>query len=283
MDSIILPNAFDASNITYSEPRVLDNNGKVIYVSYNKKKLIMQTPEMDVPFGLSKWSGDGNGKDKYSLDLSFKGKDNREVLSTFFDGLKSLDRKFIEDGFTNSQKWFKKTFKSIDSIEEAMYTPLIKYPKDKDGNITDKYPPTIKITVPHDGTKFMCDVYDHNKNIVDLATIDTKGAKISAIIQCSGLWVSGKYGSTWKVIQMKVTPPARIKGYAFKDIEEKVTKDIDEDDDDIDNDDDAKECLENADISGGTKSSSGSIVETDDEDELDVKPNKPTVKRVMKK
>ena len=277
MDSIVLPTDFDASNITYSEPRVLDNNGKVIYVSYNKKKLIMQTPEMDVPFGLSKQSFDG--KDKYSLDLSFKGKDNREVLGKFFNGLKSLDRKFIEDGFANSQKWFKKTFKSIDSIEEAMYTPLVKFPKDKEGNITDKYPPTIRITVPHDGTKFLCDVYDHNKNIVDLATIDTKGAKISAIVQCSGLWVSGKYGSTWKVVQMKVTPPARIKGYAFKDIEEKVEKDIDEEDeDDIDNDEDAKDCLEHAQISGQEET----VVETDDEDDLEVKP-KPTVKRVVKK
>ena len=84
---------------------------------------------------------------------------------------------------------------------------------------------------------------------------------------------------------MKVTPPARIKGYAFKDIEEKVTKDIDdEDEDDIDNDEEAKECLEHADISGGgNKSNSGSVIETDDEDELDAKPNKPTVKRVIKK
>lgn len=137
MDSIVLPNEFDVSNISYSEPRVLDNGGKVIYVSYNKKKLIMQTPEMVAPFGLSKWNNEGKGNDKYSLDLSFKGKDSRDVLSKFFDGLRDLDKKLVEDGLKHCQTWLKKTYKSLDVVE-ALYTPIIKFAKDKNGEINEK-------------------------------------------------------------------------------------------------------------------------------------------------
>jgi hypothetical protein len=279
MDSIVLPLEFDASNITYSEPRILDNGGKVIYVSYNKKKLIIQTPEMDLPFGLSKWNNEGKAADKYSMDLSFKGKDGRDVLGRFFDNMKNLDGKLVDDGLANCRTWFKTTHKSRDVVD-ALYTPLVKYSKDKNGDVNDKYPPNFKVTVPHNGTTFTCDVYDDTKKIVDLSTIETKGGKCSAIVQCVGIWIAGvKFGCSWKVLQMKVSPPTRIKGYAFKDICEKVEKDIDEDDEDvIVDDEDAKDCIEGA----RQEDEEEEVIESDEEDDLEVKP-KPPVKKVVKK
>lgn len=287
MDSIVLPTNFDVSKITYSEPRILDNGGKVIYISYDKKKLLLQTPEMSVPFGLGKWNNDGKGVDKYSIDLSFKGRESREVLAKFFDGLKSMDKKLVEDGLANSQSWFKKTHKSLDVVE-ALYTTMVKYPKDKNGEIIDKYPPTFKMSVPFDGTKFMCQVFDNAKNLVDLNNLEVKGSKISAIVQCMGIWVAGtKFGCSWKVVQMKVTPPSTIKGYAFKEIEDKTEKDIDDDDDE---ETDPNDVLEHAD--GGAIAASGNADEDDDEDEVEesddeldgkASASKPVVKKIVKK
>lgn len=273
MDSIIVPSDFDASNITYSAPRVLQNGGKSIYISYNGKKLVMQTPEMTVPFGMNKWDNDGKSPCKYSIDLSFKGKESREVLNKFFEGLTDMDKKLIDDGLANSPTWFKKKHSSIDVVKE-LYTPIVKFPKDKNGEITDKYPPTFKLSLPHNGTDFTCDVYDNKKNLVDLNAIETKGAKISAIIQCMGIWMVGsKFGVSWKVIQMKVTLPAMIKGYAFQEIEE-TSKDIDEDDDDNDASSvNEKEILDNAVMSAADDDDD--IVESDDE--LDAKPVKKSV------
>jgi hypothetical protein len=281
MDSIVLPSTFDASNISYSAPRVLSNGGKSIYISYNGQKLVMQTPEMTVPFGMNKWDNDGKSACKYSLDLSFKGKESREVLNKFFEGLCDLDNKLIEDGLVNSQTWFKKKHSSADVLKE-LYTPMVKFPKDKNGEITDMYPPTIKLSLPHNGTDFTCDVFGSKKDIVDLNSIETKGAKVSAIIQCMGIWMVGsKYGVSWKVIQMKVTPRATIKGYAFKEIEE-TSKDIDDEEEDNDNDVSSvneKEILDNAVMSDG--GDDDDIIESDDDD-LDAKPStlkKPITKK----
>lgn len=251
MDSIVLPNDFDVSKITYSAPRALDNGGKVIYVSYEGKKLLMQTPEMVAPFGVGKWSNnDGKSNDKYTLDLSFKGKESREVLSKYFDGMRALDKKLVHDGMTNCQNWFKKTYKSVDVVE-ALYTPIIKFAKDKNGELTDKYPPTFKMTLPHDGSKFTCDVYDQAKNLIDLAGIETtKGSKVSAIVQCMGIWVAGtKFGCSWKVVQMKITPPATLTGYAFKDLQDKVAEEDIEDEEELDvaNSDDDEDAIEESD------------------------------------
>ena len=280
MDSIVYPADFDASKITYSDPRILDNGGKVIYVSYDKKKLIMQTPEMDLPFGLSKWNNDGKASDKYSMDLSFKGKADRPVLNRFFNNMNTLSSKLVKDGFANCQTWFKKSFKTEDVVEE-LFTPIVKYSKDKNGEVNDKYPPTFKITIPHNGTNFMCDVYGNDESLIDLSAVETKGGKCSAIIQCVGIWVAGsKYGCSWKVLQMKVSPPTRIKGFAFKDLGEKVEKDIDEEDEDPIDDEDAKDCIAGA---RQEEEVEEEVIESDEEDELEVKPSKPPVKKVVKK
>lgn len=263
---IVLPNEFDASKLSFYSPKVQDNGAKVIYLSYEGKKLFLQTPEMSAPFGMSKW--DNDGKVKYSLDLSFKGKESREVLNKFFENMRAMDKKLVEDGLNNSQAWFKKKYTSFDVVD-ALYTPVIKFPKDKNGDVTDKYPPTMKLSLPHNGTQFTCDVYDKNKNPCDLTTIETKGSRVSAIIQCTGIWIAGsKFGCSWRVKQLQITPPATIKGYAFRPIDDDDEKDIDEDDED------PKEIL-----AGAAVASDDEDVVDESEDELDAKPTKRVVRK----
>jgi len=276
MDNIILPSEFNPKKITFDAPRNLGTNGgKIIYVSYGGKPLIFQTPEMIVPFGMNKWDGD-----KYTLDLSFKGKESRDNLQTFFDGLVELDKTLIKAGLDNCQTWFKKKYTSLDVVE-ALYTPSIKHAKDKmTGEITDKYPPTFKLNLPYRDGAFNCEVYDKSKNLVDLNSIETKGSKVSAIIKCMGIWIAGgKYGCSFRVMQMRVTPPQNLKGYAFKEIDDKCEDDIEEHDDEgtvaevegdvpVATNDDTKDGEEN-----------DFIESSDDDDELNAPPKPVAVKK----
>jgi Family of unknown function (DUF5871) len=290
MESIILPSSFDVANVSYSAPRKLDNGGRTIYMGLKGSPIVLQTPEMIAPYGVSNWNDDGKGPDKYSLDLSFKGKDGRPNLQTFFDKMVALDKKLVKDGVDNSMTWLNKKYTSVDVVD-ALYTPMVKYSKDKTtGEINDKYPPVFKMKIPFVNNTFQCEVFDGERNKADLKQlIDAgafKGAKVTAIIQCLGIWVvGGKYGCTWKVLQMRVTPPQTIKGYAFKELEDDKVEDsdIEDDEDSVSGDVVANQATE--DIKGLTvqDDSEEELIESS-EDELEAPVAKKEVKkRITKK
>lgn len=216
---ITLPKDVDVTKVTFAAPKSLDNGGKMVYMYHKQKPFIMQTPVMDAPYGVTKWTNDKGG-DKYNIDLSFGKPDTRSKDLTDFELLmKSFDDAMIDAGISNSQAFFKKNLKTREVVE-ALYSPLVKHSKDKEtGEITDKYPPTIRFQMPMKDGKLTCEVYNKECEKVEFDSIDMKRAKVSAIVQCNGLWVAGgKFGCTFKVLQMKVVPTASsIKGYAFVD------------------------------------------------------------------
>lgn len=263
----MLPSAFEVSAVSYSAPRTLDNGGRAIYMGLNGSPIQIQTPEMIAPYGVSNWNDDGKGPDKYSLDLSFKGKEGRQNLQTFFDKLVALDKKLVQDGVDNSMTWLKKKYTSVDVVE-ALYTPMVKYAKDKTtGEITDKYPPVLKLKIPLVNNTFQCVAFDKERNPTDLKQlIDNgafKGAKVVAIIQCLGIWVAGgKYGCSWKVVQVRVTPIQTIKGYAFKELEDDKVDDSDIEDDEDDS------VNDNVVVNQAAEEINGLTVQDESEEEL---------------
>ena len=43
-----------------------------------------------------------------------------------------------------------------------------------------------------------------------------KGTKVKMILECNGLWIaSGRYGCTWKAVQIRIDAPQSLSGYAF--------------------------------------------------------------------
>lgn len=225
MANIILPSAFDSSKLTYESVVTLKSGGRSVPIRYNGTPLIIQTPEMVALFGSSNpYSKDQPAKpiDKKTLELSFKDAESKKPLQRFLDKMSDWDKKIKEDYFNKSQDWARKTYKSLDVLDD-LYSPLVRYAKDKEtGAITTKYAPTFRVNVPFDDKekRLMCDIYSVQKELIQMCDID-RGSKVTAIIQCTGIWlIAGKFGVSWRVVQLRVVPPQTITGFAFKDVEE---------------------------------------------------------------
>ena len=273
----VLPNQFDIAKVNFSNLKTLDNGGKIVWISYEDGPLILQTPEMTAPFGVSNWDNDKGGV-KSTLNLSFKGKEGREVLNKFFENMNDLDSKMINSAFENSPTWFKK--QQSEAVIKELYTSIICHAKDKNtGEITDRYPPTFKITLPMKNGKHDFEVYNQSKDLVPLDSVDLKGARVTALIQCLGVWIAGvKFGVSWKLVQMKVVPQKKLQGYSFKDVEEEKVVNDDDDDDDKD----PHEVMDHA-VEKSDDENTGEIDESDDDDDdLDAKtpPVKISVSKV---
>lgn len=232
MAQIIKPTQLDVSKITYSEPKAMGTSGaKTLYINYGGQDkdslIVIHTPKMKMPYGVSVFTEPGKNP-KYTLDLSFGDHENNEKLKQFYEAITNIEEKLIGDAKKNSLAWFKKKTMSEDVIR-TIFTSSIKRSKDKDtGEVNNKYPPTLKVKINYWDDEFKCSVWDHTRKKLegDITQNLTKGQSVTAIVKCSGVWLSGgKFGITWQIQQVKLDKPQSLIGYAFRE-------DEDEDDDD---------------------------------------------------
>ena len=216
--SVVQAPEFDVKNITITAPKALQSGAKSSWLNYNGGTLTMQTAEdMSTPFGLN--CADKFGPPEYSVDLSFRGADQRPDIKLLQDKLQGFDEFMIDQGVKNSKLWFKADL-SRDVIK-AFYTPMVKYSKDKDGNVLS-YPPTIKLKMRRTNDQFITKFYDktgtpHKDTPVE--DLIVKGATLTVIMECRSVWFSGsKYGVTWQAKQIAIDSKMgnKIGDFAFK-------------------------------------------------------------------
>ena len=216
----VFPKDFKPSNVTIAPIKVMDSGAKQAYVNYEGHSLIMQISGLSVPYGMSVF--DKAGPIKYSVDLSLKGYDvDGSKPKQVYDAFSSLDEYMIDLGVKFSKQWFKSELNR--DIIKAFYTPCVRFSKDAEGNLKP-YPPTLKIQLKQRDGKFETAVYDEKKrplSDIPLEDILVKGATISSLIQCTGVWFAGsKFGLSWKAVQIKADHlPESIRGFAFRDEE----------------------------------------------------------------
>jgi hypothetical protein len=266
------PSDITVSKIEFSAPKLLDNGGKSVNLRYEGRNLMMETPSLNVPYGINVF--DKQGPPKYSVDLSLRGADDNEQVRALQDFLEAFDERMIDAGVENAGKWFKMTNPNREVIK-AFYTPLVKISRDAQGN-PKPYPPTFKLALrgkkgaqagPTAGT-FEVEFYNAGeKDTKGLPTkfapelgvdeVLVKRAQVTAIIQCTGVWFAGgKFGTTWKAVQLRVdSQPEQIRGPAFRsdapDIRAFVSKKLaaaasataEEDDAEEEEEDDAEEVV----------------------------------------
>ena len=239
--TMIRPREFDISKMDYSEPKQLSNGGKAVYLNYDSKQLVVQTPLMSCPFGLNLY--DGGDYPKYSVDVSFRDMDNNDKLREFYDMMEAIDEQMVEDAVKNSMAWFKKR-KQSKEVVKALYSPLVKLSRDREtGEPDGKYPPTFRVKLPYRDGNFTFEAFDDKKEKIPSADVEKwlgKGAQVRCLIRCTGLWFAGgKFGTTWRAEQVKINPPKGLAGYSFVD-----------DSDDEEGGGDEEEVLDDSDLDG---------------------------------
>ena len=241
MSSVIYPSSFQSKAITLSAPRTLASGAKQAYLNYNSERLVMQTAvAMTSPFGLNAFQSQ-NGTE-YSVDLSFRGVDNRPELQEFKKVLEQMDELMINEGVKNSKTWFKADLNK--EVIKAFYTPSLKYSKDKEGNVLS-YPPNIKVKLPKRNGEWDTKFYDLNGTPfkgVPVEDMIVKGTQITAIIECGGVWFAGsKFGLTWRAKQIAIHKlPEKMGEFAFKGLSAApAPQEEDEEEDEKEIDDDA--------------------------------------------
>ena len=213
-NSIVLPKNFDANEITFDVVKKNAMGGNVVYFKYeDHPKIIMQTPVVTAPFGLSTYTDDKTGAVKYSLDISFRGMEEDPKIQLFHDKMSDFDNYLMSAAVTNSKEWFGK--KQSKEVVENFYRPLVKPSKDP-----SKYAPTMKfkIMTKRDGS-IDVDTFDSNRNKVNLQDVLAPGVKLQAIIEAGSVWFVNKtmFGISWKLVQVKVLPSDKIAGFSFQE------------------------------------------------------------------
>lgn len=224
--TVVLSRTFATSNVTFSQIKVMDSGAKQAYVNYEGGKFLFQTPALTIPYGMSTF--DKAGPIKYSIDLSLRGYDEAgSKTKEFYDALHALDEYMIEQGVKNSKAWFKSDLKP--DIVRAFYTPIVRWGKDKDGNVKP-YPPTVKLSLKKNGESFDVKMFDGQVKPpteyegVPVEDLLVKGAILRAVMQCTGIWFAGgKFGLSWKAAQIVMDKvPEGVRGYAFVDDAEDI-------------------------------------------------------------
>ena len=253
------------SDIKYSKPKVDARGSKSIGIlnAGSNSATYISTPLM-LTWGIS----DYEGNERYDMSLQFpNGEYATKDTTNFMNNMIEFESKIKADAITNAKEWFGKAKMSEDAIE-ALWTPMVKYPKDKNTLEPDtSRAPTLKVKVPYWDGEWKTELYnvdqeaifpDPNGGSATPKDLIAKGTHVALVLQCGGLWfANGKFGVTWKLFQGVVKPRATMRGTCHiqlsSDDKEKIVKqsipDEDEDDDyegvshevdDSDDDDDIK-------------------------------------------
>jgi hypothetical protein len=242
--SVVYPSSFSSKNITISTPKQLPSGAKQAYLNYGGERLVMQTAvAMSVPFGLN--VADKYGPAEYSVELSFRGHEQRPEIKEFMNVISQIDEHLVNEGVKNSISWFRDDMPK--EVVKKFYTPSLKYSKDKETGKQLDYPPNLKLKLRRVNNDFETKFYDINGNPykgIPVEDLLVKGVQVTAIIECAGVWFAGsKFGLTWRAKQIAIHKlPEKIADFAFKglgSVKAAPVEDVEDEEQNSEVDDDA--------------------------------------------
>jgi hypothetical protein len=220
-DRIIDGTQLNVNNIMYSAPKATPQGAKSVNILSKSSKsfLTLSTPLL-LTWGASDFVDEKTGLSdgKFSMSLQFPSEEYKnEDTSAFLQNMKNLEDKIKSDALIYSKEWFGKVHKSAEVVE-ALWTPMLKYPKDKStGEYDHRKSPTLKIKLPQWEGTWRSEIYDEDGNKLypsienpGVTPLDylKKGSNIACLIQFAGIWfVNGKFSASWKLVQAVVQKP----------------------------------------------------------------------------
>jgi hypothetical protein len=224
--NILSPASFNPSTcVKYAKPKVNSSGGKSIGILNAASGTVLQiSSPMMLTWGVNQFVDEKTGKISYDMSLQFPDEDRYDDnIRKFFNNIRELEQKVKEDAIANSKDWFGRPKMSAETTD-ALFTPMLKYPKDKSSLETDYgRAPTFKIKLPcWEGVWKNIDLYDMDRRLMfpvptnpSLSPSDfiQKGSQIAVGIQCGGIWFAGgKFGVTWNLIQGLIKPKLSYRG-----------------------------------------------------------------------
>ena len=231
MSEILKGTQFTLDDVSLGKPKVNSSGGKniPIFNAKAKKLLNLSTPLM-LTWGVNENDFEGNGRKTYDMALQFPSEEyNNESSAAFLKNMTAFENHIKSQALENCKDWFNKTKMSADVID-ALWTPILKYPKDKDtGDFDYNRPPTLRIKIPIWEGVFKSEIYDMEKNMLfpnadneSLTPGDfiVRTSNLAAVITCGGIWfANGKFGVTWKLLQAMVKPKQSLRGKCHIDLD----------------------------------------------------------------
>lgn len=230
---------FRPETITEGSFRSLDNGAKIVFLNHKPDDdacqcpILLQTFERRTIKGVET-SDFGDGPTKHTIELALDPDDAE------YKKLAEMDDAIVNLAFQSGGKWLRSksgaAYNSLDMVRDK-YTPTLRIPRDKDGNVTDRWPPTFRLTVPQDRQTgdFTVEVWDEKRNQIPPKEFiaNSRNARVTVIAKCTGIWVAGNgFGVSWKAQQILVHSwgrgSNRIEPFAFIKTEDKSCADNDE-------------------------------------------------------
>ena len=211
-----------ATDVQYTKPKVNASGGKSVGVlnKSTSKATYLSTPLM-LTWGVNENDFDGSGKFNYDLSLQFPSDEwSSPATDSFLNAMVEFEAKIKADAIVNAKDWFNKP-KMSPEVVDALFTPMLRYPKDKETGDPDlTRSPTLRVKIPYWDGDFKTEIYNlEGQPLYPSESDDTpmslipKGVNIATVIQCGGIWfANGKFGVTWRLFQAVVKPKSSLKG-----------------------------------------------------------------------
>jgi len=223
-DSRIIDGTLFTANdqtIMYTAPKASPQGAKSVSIlnKATKSTLTLSTPLL-LTWGAGEFVDQttGTGDGKFTLSLQFpQAEYANEDTRRFLVNMTAFEQKIKADALVNSKLWFGRVHTSPDVIE-ALYTPMLKYVKDKNTGLPDlTKSPTLRVKLPKWEGVWKFEIYGEDGDklfpsdadeVFDVEECLKKGSNIMTLIQFAGIWfVNGKFSASWKLVQAVVQKP----------------------------------------------------------------------------
>lgn len=223
--NIVRTSDFDVNKVSFGEAKKTEYGGMQVRVSYDNGNFVYQTPKMRAPFGAFSSQMSENDAEKHYLELSFGGESS--LVSKAHELFNQLDEKMLDVGQEFSQQWFNKKKMSRELAEDKYSSCVRRFKDPQTKEATGKYPDTFRVKIPKSAEGYpLVEVYDQHKERIEVNSMEellelvSKGSYVKALVQCSNLWITQKYGMGWRLVQLQVFPTGQMAKYSFIDDED---------------------------------------------------------------
>jgi len=193
----------------FNEPDFGEYTSRKIVLSKDGKPARIQIPRLYMPFGISGFQPDVGPK-KWNIDFSLKGWDeDGGYIQKFYRFLLGIDNAVIDHVHEHSEEIFGSPM-SRDTIASMFNSNL----KQSDGR-----EPKLRIKVDTDNNGFIKPkIFDANEADITSEAEEKLHARQTGagIVELNSIYfMNRRFGITWKLHQLKVFEPQRLKGFQF--------------------------------------------------------------------